>query len=170
MSMKYDIDRFPCDRGSDIEVDGITFTYKVVPDQDSSVFDDGDWYGELDVGVTHSWNRRPDRPDHFDGNSECLGIGRSYDRVWWQPPKDGPKRGTPEFAELRRCLLDLLEYGYVGVIVESEIGERSLGGIASMDGDYQGEVVCELIDELLYEAAIVTADVDRWVPVGLVTA
>lgn len=166
---RYGIDSYLDERGTDVEVQGITFRCRVEHDQDHSVFDDGDWYGELNQGVTRSWQRRPDRPDHFDGNAECLGVGRSYDRVWWQPPAD-VKRTDAGFAALRRSLLDLLEYGYVGVLVDSDVGEESLWSIGSMETEYQCEVACDLIDELLHRAGIITLDVLAWVNVGLVPA
>lgn len=151
---------------STVTVDGIEYRYRVVDDQDHSVFDDGDWYGELDMSVTHSWNTRPDRPGHFDGNSELLSFGRSNDRVWWQPTTE-VKRGTDEFRSLRSSLLELLEYGYVGVIVETDQDSESLWGIGAMDTECINDTVCELIDEIRSRIAGTSDDVTRWVNVGL---
>ena len=68
-------------------------------------------------------------------------------------------RGTPEFAEFRRLVLDLLEYGYKGVTLELCDGTdaygrpvvrdvASLWGIDSLDNGYLAEVISELAGEL----------------------
>lgn len=160
MSNKYDIDWLD-DRGDDYEIQGITFTVKAVCDEDMSILDEqgeGVWCGRLEWPSlrTNNYGHHV-RPADFDGNAELLGFNRSYDRIWWQPPED-VARTDPHFAELRRSVLDALEYGYVGVIVECEHGERSLWGIDSMESEYQADVACELIDELLRERELEVAD------------
>lgn len=65
------------------------------------------------------------RPDGMDGNAERLHTGR--DAYWWQPPADGPKRGTDEFEMARQLVRDLLEYGMSVAIVEVCQGEDAYG-------------------------------------------
>lgn len=158
MSNKYDIG-WPDEVGDDYEIQGITFTVKIVPDQDASVLDEEEeWAGKLEW-PSHRSNDygHHERPAGFDGNAELLGFGPSYDRIWWQPPSEC-KRGTPEFDEFRRTMLDLLAYGYVIVVVECEFGEKSLGWVGSMDSEHQAYEACELIDELLFERELEVAD------------
>jgi hypothetical protein len=80
--------------------------------------------------------------------------------VWWQPPADGPKRGTPEFASERRHVLELLEYGMCGFVLELLEGDdayndpivtrvASLWGIEPFpDRDFQQEIVRDLWREI----------------------
>lgn len=121
--------------------------------------DDQDPFREYEVYGRLAWadrNSNPEghRPDIFDGNAEKI----RHD-AWWQPPTDGPRRGTPEFDQFRALVRDLIEYGMHGVTLEVLQGEdayyrpivvevASLGGIDSLENNYLAEVVKELADEL----------------------
>ena len=127
---------------STIEVDGRTYTYRSEADQHSSIFDDGDWCGEL----IWTWDTQ-ERPGDFDGGAEIL-VRDGYSRLWWQPPSD-VKRGTESFTNLRRYIGDALEYGYVGVVVEGPDGEsESVWGFVWSDDEAQEYTVVELIETL----------------------
>jgi len=141
--------------------DGRTVRLRIEPDQDHSVLDeDEEMFGSFaHVGRRNDYGHY-ERPDGFDGNAELLGIGRSYDRIWWQPRKDAPRRGTSEFDLERSQIIELLEYGYVGFIIEvwhscgecstrHEEASASLWGIESfVDKAYQQEVISDLLAEL----------------------
>jgi hypothetical protein len=121
---------------------------------------DDDFHGSF-APVDHRTNAYgySRRPDGFDGNSEKLWVGRS-DEVWWQPPKNGPKRGTPEFDVFRRNVRDLMEFGYQVMTVElvdgadcygrgTVLAAESLCGIEPYaDAGYRREIVAELAAEL----------------------
>lgn len=141
--------------------DGRTLRVRVEPDQDHSVFDEEFW-GEFEwVSRTNGYGYT-ERPDGFDGNAEILERdGASV--LWWQPPRGdyalSYPRGTKEFAEFRRSVRDLLEYGFKGVILELLDGadaygmpivveEQSLWGIDSVDGGYLKDVVSDLFAEM----------------------
>lgn len=138
---------------STIEVDGRTYTYRSEVDQDTSIFDDGDWCGEL------KWTRiTQDRPDGFDGGAEIL-VRHGYSRLWWQPPAD-VKRGTENFTNLRRYICDALDYGYVGVVVEDQDGNtESVWGFIWSDDETQAYEAANLI-EVLHAAHL--ADRATW--------
>lgn len=145
--------------------DGRTLRVRVEPDQDYNPFEDFDIYGRISDLRWGPDNRslenvygNLERPHDFDGNAEKIDIISG--RIWWQPPKDGPKRGTPEFREWRSFIIDLASYGGVGVILEllDEVPDAygqpvvrhtaSLWGIDSLDDGYITEVVRDLAHEL----------------------
>jgi len=148
--------------------DGRELRLRIEHDEDHSILDE-EMHGEFAwPGRTNDYGRY-DRPAGFDGNAELLGFGRSYDRIWWQPPRgdyalydDGKpaRRGSKAFEEYRTTVLELLEYGYVGVIVElwhscptcasrHEDRSASLWGVEwNADDAYKREVIGDLIDEL----------------------
>lgn len=165
---KYDV-KPEFDTWRSIVIDGVEFRYRLENDLDTSIFDDGDWFGEL------MWMRRtndyghPWRPDHFDGNAEIIERDNGS-CLWWQPPMDfEAKRGTPEFDAFRAQILELLQHGYVGVIVETDQHSESLWGIGSFDDEGQAYACCEMIDEIRRDIERTSADVERWISVGAAT-
>lgn len=129
---------------------------------DNNPFAETDVYGEVihaeDRSLYEKNTGRWHRPDHFTGDAEKIQGGRS-DTYWWQPPKDGPKRGTPEFVKFRALVRDLIEFGSKIVVIEVMKGTdaygrgivievASLGGIDSLDDGYLAEVVADLVTEL----------------------
>lgn len=137
--------------------EGRTLRLRIVPDESWSIFDDGDWYGKL-AWVDDRRDYRPQRPQGFTGNAEILGIGRGNDRVWWEPPADVP-RTAENFDALRRSIIDAMEEGAVGVILEVLEGEDAYGrpivreadslwGVVGHDHDYLREIVQDLADNL----------------------
>jgi hypothetical protein len=116
------------------------------------------------------------RPGGFDGNAERLdryhpGSSQGdYIGLWWQPPdpKGGAAaRGTPEFDEMRRYILDILTFGYMGLNVdvvrvmpecqccghaENRTAHASLWGIEWIaDAEYKSAVMADLVSECLSE-------------------
>lgn len=124
-----------------------------------TVFDDGDWYGSL-AWVEPSRETIHARPrlDGFDGAAEK--IHTRDGAIWWQPPEDA-RRDPALRKALRGPLVDLIEYGYCGFIVELLEGEdayhrpivresASLWGVEAFPTDeYRAEIVGELIDEVM---------------------
>ena len=141
--------------------DGRTLRLKVEPDDDSSIMDEqgeGVWCGRLAWVNRDRWTGHDaPRPDGFDGRARKL-QRNSGDPIWWQPPED---LDADNIVAMSKTLLDLLEYGYCGVIVELCDGEdayhrpivvktASLWGIEPFpDKDYLAEVVRELVEEVL---------------------
>jgi hypothetical protein len=136
--------------------DGRCLRLRIEPD-DLNPFEDFDCYGKLAQGRRHEDTGREIRPDGFDGNAEKLSMRSGG--IWWQPPSDGPKRGTDDFAELRRLVLDLDEFGMVSVKLEILDGKdaygqpivvnfASMGGIEPYPGEYLAEIISELAAEL----------------------
>lgn len=157
MRNRYDID-VPFDGKQTAVVDGIEYTISIEADTEHSIMDEqgeGVWCGRLEWGDrrTNDWGHKS-RPEGFDGNASRLHFGRDNDDVWWQPPDD-VKRGTEGFDTLRRTIIDCLEYGYVGVIVEDQFGHKhSCWGVEAMESDYHAEVACELIDDCIAQQRI----------------
>jgi hypothetical protein len=137
------------DNGDTLDLgDGRTLRLLIKPDEDASI-NDYDADGRVDASK--------ERPADFDGNAEKLHMG-DY-TLWWQPPADSPKRGTPEFEEMRRHVLELIEFGFYGVVLEVLQGtdaydrpivthSASLWAIESLERDYLATVVGELATEL----------------------
>lgn len=144
--------------------DGRTLRLRFEPDDQR--MPDGDWFGSLEfVKAPGRWDVRRDygyehgpRPEGFDGNAEIL-RGHNFDPIWWQPPVDA-KRGSDLFDSLRRGVVDILEYGYCGLILEVLDGTDAYGApivteVASLwgiepfpDRAYVAEVVRDLAAEL----------------------
>jgi len=142
--------------------DGRTLRLRIQPDEDFDPFLETDHYGDIvhveDRSLRNRETGRYERPARFDGNAEKLDASRS-DQVWWQPPADGPKRGTPEFAAFRTFVEELLQRGCYVVTVEVLCGEdayghpivvdvASLGGIDSFADGYLATIVTDLISDL----------------------
>lgn len=130
---------------------------KLVPDYDTLLEDNGDWFGAL----YHSPRNSRSRP------SECNGAARKIDTrdgaIWWQPPKDvGHDPVTLAAIEKRVRGYYREDWMYVGLVVEVRdpacecCGERkthgaSLWAIESDAGDYFAEVMVDLCSEALAE-------------------
>jgi hypothetical protein len=144
--------------GSDVTVEhnGRTYRARVEADTEHSIFDDGDWMGILQWATVDRDTGRPSpRPAGFDGRARKLQSGRG-DPIWWQPPADV---ADDDIRSLGRTILDLLENGYVGVIVERLDGTdaygrpivtavASLWGIGGLDEAYAADVIGDLLTEL----------------------
>ena len=139
--------------------DGRMLRLKIEVDQDASI-NDSDVYGHVEQ-YSHDYIRdgHAERPNDFTGNAEKIQTDRGS-WIWWEPPADGPKRGTLGFGNFRRQVRDLLEMGFSGVTLELcsgtdaygrpiVINVASLWGIDSFEGGYLFEVVAELAAEVL---------------------
>ena len=151
------LDRFDGDRAEVKLSRGRMLRLRIEPDQDSDL-NDFDCYGRTAPTKRSRYSDYPDtRPQGFDGNAEKIWLGG--DAIWWQPPADGPARGTAEFRSLRALVRDLAEYGFHGVVLELTRGVdayhrpivrnvASLWGIDSLEDGYLREVAGELAAEL----------------------
>jgi len=140
--------------------DGSALRLRIDHDEFYDPFADTDSYGRIRGAEEYALRNRDtgryERPRDMNGNAEKLSVGRSADGWWWQPPADGPKRGTPEFAKLRALVCDLLEFGCSVVAVEMLRGEdaygqpivvqvAAIGGVDSIADGYLAEVVSDLL-------------------------
>lgn len=145
--------------GAEVDLeDGRTVRLSIQQDIDSDPRDD-EFFGTYSkYAYDYSRDGKTPRPDGFDGNAEKIEVAQGY-WVWWQPPKDGPKRDTPEFREMRQAVLDLWHMGYVSVVLEITkdkdayhrpivVDVASLSGIDSLENGYLREVVGELLAEV----------------------
>lgn len=154
------------DDGDTVELpDGRTLRLRIEPDQDQRM-PDGDWFGAIefvksprrdsiaaDYGYPHSA-----RPAGFDGAAEILRCN-NCDPVWWQPPEDARKDRHLRDS-MRSTLVNVLEYGYCGLVLELCDGRDAYGrpivvNMASLwgiepfpDAGYVAEVVADLAAEL----------------------
>lgn len=132
--------------------DGKVIRCRIEVDQDTQI-NDFDCYGRVEwVGR----DRESARPAGFNG-AACKLWAR--DAFWWQPPSD-LKPGDDAYASLRAMLPELVEYGFIGVVVELCEGHdrygkpividfESLWGIDDSDDSNVREVSRELIREIL---------------------
>lgn len=147
-----------------LERAGRAFRCSTHPDYvDIVAGDAGDYLGQLEWPERDSCTGHYRRPEHFTGAAHLLGYGRSFERIWWEPPTE--LRSQPEqLQQMRSHVLELLEWGYVWLSVEllrdgdrdaygAPIVERSasLGALEAMDDEYQRSCAVELADELLAE-------------------
>lgn len=99
--------------------DGRSVRLLIQPDESTTIGEDGDgyWYGKLEsLGRSWRWGEHPpQRPDGFDGRARKL---RSHhgDTFWWQPPDD--VTDPDALHELRGQLVDILDHGYIGIVLE----------------------------------------------------
>lgn len=145
--------------------DGNTLALCIETDYDTSVRD-YDTYGAFsEYSYNYDRDDGKDRPAEMNGNAEKLQV--DYDAfVWWQPPEDGPKRGSEEFRTFREMVKEIAENGYVGLVVELRDGEDAAGrphalkiaqlwGIENIYATFNGdkpdaaEVVADLVAEVL---------------------
>lgn len=155
-----------------IELDGIEYTARIEPD-DLSLLDEqgeGMWCGRIE------WTRGDDygsrKPADFVNGRTVKLVTDDGSTLWWEVPADVP---MGERRELERAIRDILDYGYVGVVVESNDGQgEALWGIAPSDYNYQTTVANELLDQLMaareQDLAMVDANINAWVTVGMVTS
>lgn len=141
--------------------DGRILRLRVEVDEDTTINDD-DFYGKTEA-YSHRYigeEGHTKRPTDFTGNAQKIEVDRGY-WMWWEPPTDGPKRGTPEFTKLRHQVTDLLRDGFKGVVLELCQGTDAyhrpivvdvaqLWGIDSTDDGYLVEIVSELWGEIDY--------------------
>ena len=138
--------------------DGRTLRLRIETDMDTTI-NDSDTYGKSERYCHDYWrDGRTLRPDDFTGNAEKVQVDRG-DWIWWEPPADGPKRGTPEFRKFRSLVADLLSRGFYVVTLELCAGidaynwrivvdVASLGGVDSVDGENLAFVLPDLLSEL----------------------
>lgn len=139
--------------------DGRMLRLRLAVDEDTSI-NDFDGFGKTEQ-YSHRYiyeEGRAQRPSNFTGNSEKVQISRG-DWIWWEPPTNGPKRGTPEFVEFRQQVRDLLECGFYVVTLELCDGTdaygrpivvdmTSLGGVDDVSSKYLPEVVADIAWEI----------------------
>lgn len=106
--------------------DGRTLRLVISDDDDYTIHDDGDWYGQI-VHVSecrqddiHGYYRRP---DSFDGAARKIYAGRTI--YWWQPPAD--VKDPAQIRTLRDSVRHTLIYGYQNVGVELCEGNDAYG-------------------------------------------
>jgi hypothetical protein len=127
---------------------------RIEQDEDASI-NDFDCYGKVEWPGRHSNDYGyHTRPEGFDGSAQKLDTRNGP--IWWQPYREGHKvyNSTAD----RRVVLDLLEMGFSGVVVEEltrcdrghvHVAElASLWGIDSLENGYLAEVVGDLLSEL----------------------
>lgn len=154
--MTIDVDRLR-DSEDVVELDdGSRVVLTIIPDEVAGLEDWADCYGTIEQSRTTDYGTR--RPDGFSGNAEIIDRDR-WGATWWEPPTDGPKRGTSEFAAMRRNLMDIREYGFSGYVLTwvgadgREIDGESLWGIEPFPSDnYRREIVTELWAGIVYRA------------------
>ena len=143
--------------------DGRAVRLRVEIDDSNPMNDDEDFNGKFAFVTgtrTHDYigGHNP-RPAGFTGNAEIL-RGRG-DPIWWEPPTDITiKRGSPEWSNYRQEVMELLEYGYRGYVLELCEGKdfygkpvvkdmRSVWHVEwNADGDYQRELIRDLLSEI----------------------
>lgn len=159
--------------------DGYRVTLSIRPD-DRSVIDevsDCDCYGKM------MWTRRTNgyghgvRPDGYDGAARILERdGGSV--LWWQPHPDTIAAGPAAIDEEDRAMRNLLVHGFSGTIVTLEkrctccgdwnhVTDASLWGTEteslwpSNPHDYLGELVSELLADVLADANLTTTETEN---------
>ena len=171
--------------GDTIEYEGNTYRFRTEPDDMSAINWGRNGVGEWNHGEdgTFAWAHNDDtRPYQFTGLARKL-QANGGDPIWWQPPTDmeNPK-GFANVAAwqasldaMARSILSVLEYGYVGVIIDridpetdEVLDTESLWGIEPEPYDYHSAVAMDLVRELArtvpatpmtmrYGSALVTA-------------
>lgn len=157
------------DDGDTFELpDGRKLRLKVEPDD--ITFDSLDEMGDC-YGATAWVQRSRDfiydepRPAGFDGCAEKLHLP-SGGRVWWQPDPNGGAESRykdPEgFKAFRQQVIDILEYGFRGYIIEVLDGEdayarpivREVASIWSVEPFADRGYVRSLVSDLLAELEV----------------
>lgn len=138
--------------------DGRTLRLVISDDDDYTIHDDGDWYGQI-VHVSkcrqdhiHGYYRRP---DSFDGAARKMYVDRTI--YWWQPPSD--VKDQAEIVRLRDSVRDTLTYGFQCVTVQLCDGRdyygqpivadaTSIGGVEwhKMDDTDKRDIVADVMD------------------------
>ena len=143
-----------------LDRDGITFTFKRVDDE-ISVMDhvNGcDAYGRLAWPERNRETGRSQRPSDFDGSARKFTATPMHDEVWWMPYRD---EGGKVYDDERtvRFMERLLDWGFVGYVVETSIECESCGQDVKIDTASVWGV----------ENPLVTLDDDEVDPIGYVT-
>lgn len=141
---------------------GITLRLCVTPDQDHSIDNDGDWFGKVAwCDHTRDLSGYSRRPEGFNGRARKLWT--QHDAYWWQPPDDVTDENLDT---LQSTLVDLMNYGWNGYIVEVlrgedayhrpiVIGTAGLWGVECFaEPSYIRSFVPDLIHEALADAGL----------------
>jgi hypothetical protein len=142
--------------------DGRIVRLKIESD-DTNPFDNYDCYGKVafvDDRRSNTFGEPATRPEGFTGNAEKIWLQQNGGCIWWEPPKDGPKRTDPEFASVRSMVNDLASFGMNGMVLELCDGTDAYGrpvvkDVASLwgiepfaDDGYRRKVIGDLLSEL----------------------
>lgn len=154
--------------GDTIEYEGQTYRFRTEPDDMPAISWGKNGIGEFDSWEcgTFAWAQRRDtgtRPYQFTGLARKL-QSNGGDPIWWQPPTDMESATKGGFADvatwqssldsMARTILSILEYGYIGVIVDriddegGELDTASLWGIEPDSYGYHSQVAMDLVGEL----------------------
>lgn len=150
--------------GDTIEYRGSTYQFRTEPDNEAVLYWRKDGLGEFNAWECglFAWARNDDtRPYQFTGLARKL-QSNGGDPLWWQPPTDmATPKDYPDVAtwmasldSMARTILSILEWGYLGVIVEriDDDGEvldiESLWSIGPEEYAYHSTVAMELVAEL----------------------
>jgi hypothetical protein len=148
------------DRG---DLPAIKFTFRVMPDDWTTIDEYEDVYGKLCAVERHPYRYgcNADRPEGFDGSAEIIRFGRSNDGFWWQPPAD-IAHDPVERKRLRQSVIDIVEHGFVEWNVDlfrqcGSCDQWELVGWSSWTGMFPFQepdssdvenVVCEALDNV----------------------
>jgi hypothetical protein len=160
MSTTIDVTTLTDDGDTLVLGEGRMLRLRVQPDEWFSL-NEFDCYGETEEychSYLHGEQEEP-RPKHFTGNAEKIQCEPGY-WIWWEPPADGPKRGTAEFDKFRSHVIDLIRYGFYVVTLELcegadaygrpiVVDAASLGGCAFDDSFGPVDVVRDLLYEVM---------------------
>ena len=150
-----------------VDRDGHTYEVSIVPDYFTDI-NDFDCYGQFEWGRRDPYTGGSRRPDGFDGGA--LKFDTREGPIWWQPFDGYHQMNRDAQRDARRQMQDLLEFGFVGVVVELRgacpccgnaevLGMSSLFGIESpgifdsTDECIHNDIVPELISEIEFEIA-----------------
>jgi hypothetical protein len=142
--------------------DGYDVRAKLMPDYDTNLDGDGDWYGALYPTRRNSNTGKDERP------AKCNGAARKITTrdgaIWWQPPADLVS-DVANLAKLEERVRGYFaeNWSYVGIVLEMhgpacvccgerKTGNASLWGIESDAGDYFAEVLTDLSSEVVAAA------------------
>lgn len=138
-------------------LNGVTYRCIIEPDQDTSVMGDYDCFGQMAwVERDRDTGREASRPVGYNGRARKLHTP-SGDRLWWNPPSDVADKDLDALAS---TICDLLEYGFVGIVVERldgtdvygngiAVAVASLWGIESMaTNEDKADVIGTLLSEV----------------------
>ena len=125
---------------------------KIECDQDATI---NDYDSDGKVEWTRMGNFGSVRPANFSGRARIIDVDYPH-HLWWEPYEELTEE---QIREETPRILDLVRYGFKGVILELcegkdyygkliVVNSASLWGIDSLDNGYIHEVVFELADEL----------------------
>ena len=137
--------------------DGRVLRLKIEPDYDASI-NDFDCYGQVwENSLPRNEMGYYTRPSTFTGNAEKLSWGNDGP-WWWEPPTD-VSRSDEMFRSLRDSVIQLLAYGFSGVMLELckgndyygkliVVNSVSLWGVDDATGGAIVDILADLADEL----------------------